>query len=53
MYGFGENTHSSFQHKFSYSNWWAMFGRDQPTGGKGKFQKISRFDFEFSNNKII
>ena len=34
LYGFGENTHGSFKHKFSYSNWWGVFGRDQPTGGK-------------------
>jgi maltase-glucoamylase len=34
IYGFGENTHSSFKHRFSYDNWWGVFGRDQPTGGK-------------------
>ena len=34
IYGFGENTHHSFKHQFSYDNWWAIFGRDQPTGGK-------------------
>jgi hypothetical protein len=47
VYGFGENTHSSFQHKFSYSNWWAMFGRDQPTGGKGKFEKYLDLILDF------
>ena len=34
LYGFGENTHHSFKHSFSYSNWWGIFGRDQGTGGK-------------------
>lgn len=34
VYGFGESTHYSFKHKFSYTNWWGLFGRDQPPGGK-------------------
>ncbi len=34
VYGFGENSHHSFKHEFSYDNWWAIFGRDQPPGGK-------------------
>lgn len=34
VYGFGENTHSSFRHKHSYNNWWAMFARDEPPGPK-------------------
>ena len=34
VYGFGENTHSSFRHRHDYNNWWAMFARDQPPGEK-------------------
>lgn len=35
LYGFGENTHYAFRHRrFSYSNWWALFARDQPPGGR-------------------
>ena len=34
LYGFGENTHYSFRHSFDYSNWWGVFARDQPSGGK-------------------
>ncbi len=34
LYGFGENTHGSFRHKYAYDNWWGIFGRDQGTGGK-------------------
>lgn len=34
VYGFGENTHSSFKHEFDYRNWWGIFGRDQGTGGR-------------------
>lgn len=39
LYGFGENTHRSYKHEFSYDNWWGVFGRDQPTGG----QKINSY----------
>lgn len=34
LYGFGENSHYSYKHQFSYTNWWGLFGRDQPPGGK-------------------
>ncbi len=34
VYGMGENSHSSFRHEFSYTNWWGVFARDQPPGGK-------------------
>jgi alpha-glucosidase (family GH31 glycosyl hydrolase) len=33
VYGFGENTHNSFKHKYSYDTWWGVFARDQPPGG--------------------
>lgn len=35
IYGFGENTHTTFRHKFYYSNWYGIFGRDQPPGARG------------------
>ena len=35
VYGFGENSHNYFKHKFAYDNWWAMFNRDQASGEKG------------------
>ncbi len=34
VYGLGENSHYSFKHQFSYSNWWGVFARDQPPGEK-------------------
>lgn len=34
VYGFGENTHYNFKHKFEYDNFWPVFARDQPTGAK-------------------
>lgn len=34
VYGMGENTHTSYRHRFSYDNWWAMFSRDQAPGTK-------------------
>jgi alpha-glucosidase (family GH31 glycosyl hydrolase) len=34
IYGFGENSHHSYRHQFHYSNWWGVFGRDQPPGDK-------------------
>lgn len=34
LYGMGENTHYSFKHRFVYSSWWGVFGRDQPPGGR-------------------
>jgi alpha-glucosidase (family GH31 glycosyl hydrolase) len=34
VYGFGENTHYSFKHRFEYTQFWPIFARDQPTGAK-------------------
>lgn len=34
LYGFGENTHYALKHDFDHSNWWGVFARDQPSGGK-------------------
>lgn len=31
-YGFGENTHNSYKHKFEYSHFYPIFARDQPPG---------------------
>lgn len=32
LYGFGENTHSSFAHTFSPRMTYPMFAKDQPVG---------------------
>lgn len=34
IYGMGENSHYSYKHEYSYSNWWGVFARDQPPGDK-------------------
>jgi alpha-glucosidase (family GH31 glycosyl hydrolase) len=50
VYGMGENTHHSFRHEFSYTNWWGVFARDQPTGGK-QFNNYGTHPFFMAVNK--